>query len=249
VSSTTPAAEAATRSARPPRPTRDRLWPLWGLLAGVAGFAATVLLDVRPASEDAAIAAGDLLAVGPEHMADLDRMQNVLGFLIGFVAVAALLVFQAAWRARLEGRFRDSIAARVVSGGLVASAAGLALGFGWKGALANYGYDGPEFGLYGDEGLFVYYMLTDFGPYIPWLGTLVAAAAYGWLAWRERVLSRVLGTVSLAYAALIGGAFLVTGVPGLAGPLGGLWLAATSLWLVVGRSRATERVRLGEVTA
>lgn len=230
------------------RPVRDRLWPLWGVLAGIAGFTATVLLDVRPASEDEAIAAGDTLAVGPEHMADLDRMQNMLGFLIGFVAVAALLVFQAAWRARVEGRFGDSIAARVVSGGFIASAAGLALGFGWKGALANYGYDGPEFGLYGDEGLFVYYMLTDFGPYIPWLGTLVAAAAYGWLAWRERILSRVLGTVSLAYAALIGGAFIVTGVPGLAGPLGGIWLAGTSLWLVVGRSRATERFRR-EVTA
>lgn len=237
----------ATAPAR--RVARDRLWPLWGVFAGIAGFAATVLLDVRPASEDEAIAAGDILAVGPEHMADLDRMQNLLGFLLGFAAVAAVLVFQAAWRARIETRYPGSIAARVVSGGFIATAAGLTLGFGWKGALANYGYGGPEFGLYGDDGLFVYYMLTDFGPYIPWLGTLVAAAAYGWLAWRERVLSRILGTVSLAYAGLIGGAFLVTGVPGLAGPLGGLWLAGTSLWLAVGRSRATVRELSAEVTA
>jgi len=230
------------------QPARDRLWPLWGVFAGIAGFIATVLLDVRPASEDEAISAGDTLAVGPEHMADLDRMQNVFGFLLGFAAVAAILVFQAAWRARVEVRHPGSIAARVVSGGLIATAAGLTFGFGWKGALANYGYDGPEFGLYGDDGLFVYYMLTDFGPYIPWLGSLVAAVAYGWLAWRERLLSRVLGTVSLAYAGLIGGAFVVTGVPGLAGPLGGLWLAGTSLWLAVGRSRALERSQPGKAS-
>jgi len=236
-------------TARVRRTARDRLWPLWGVVAGIAGFVATVLLDVRPASEDAAIAAGDILAVGPEHMADLDRLQNLVGFLVGFVAVAAIIVFQAAWRARVEVRHPGSIAARVVSGGLIATAAGLTFGFGWKGALANYGYGGPEFGLYGDDGLFVYYMLTDFGPYIPWLGSLVAAVAYGWLAWRERILSRVLGTVSLAYAALIGGAFVVTGVPGLAGPLGGLWLAGTSLWLAVGRSRGLERSRPVEVTA
>lgn len=240
---------AAADQAVPARPSRDRLWPLWGVLAGVAGFVATVLLDVRPASENAAADRGERIAVGPDLVDELDRIANYAGFLVGFVAVAAMIVLHAAWRARVDARFPASIASRVVSGGLLASAAGLALGFGWKGALANYGYDGPEFGMFSDEGLFVYYMLTDFGPYIPWFGTLLAAAAYGWLAWRERLVSRILGTVSLAYAALIAGGMLVTGVPGLAGPLGGIWLAGTSLWLAVGRSRVTERAARAEVEA
>ncbi len=221
---------------------RDRLWPIWGALAGLLGFAATVLTDTRPTSEIEAAARGEDFIVDPSVMHELTRMPNYLGFLIGFAAVAAMLVFASAWRSRVETRFPASIAARVVSGGLLISAAGLALGYGWKGALANYGYDGPEVGLYGDDGLFVYFMLTDFGPYIPWLGVLVAAGAFAWLAWRERLVSRVIGTTSGLYFLLVVAGYVGMGVPGLAGPASGLWLLIASLWLVIGRSRVTERV-------
>jgi hypothetical protein len=220
---------------------RDRLWPLWAVPAGIGGTIATVVLDVRPASENAAADRGDEFTVSNAVMNELDRLPNYLGFLIGFVAVACLLVFAAAWRSRVEQQHPRSIAAAVVTLGIVASAGGLVLAYGWKGALANYGYTGNEFGMFDDAGLYVYFMLTDFGPYIPWLGVLISFAAMAWLSWTERVISRVLGTVLGVYAVLIAGAYVITGVPGLAGPLSGAVLAIAGIWLSVGRSRATLR--------
>lgn len=241
MSSTRPSPAERTVSAPSSPVRRERLWPLWGVLAGLLGFAATVLFDHRPASEEAAIDAGEAYAVSPIDMAELERMPNYLGFLVGYAAIAAMIVLLAAWRSRVEAPHPRSIAARVVSAGLLVTAAGLALGYGWKGALANYGYDGPEVGLFGDEGLFVYYMMTDFGPYLPWLGVTVSAAGLAWLAWAERLVSRVLGTFAGIYAVLIAGGFVVTGVPGLGGPLGGLFLAVACAWLAFGRSRVTVR--------
>lgn len=220
---------------------RDRLWPLWGVAAGLSGFAATVLSDTRPASELAAADRGEDFLVTPDVMHELTRTSNYVGFLLGFAAVAFLLVFAAAWTARVARQHPRSIAASVVSYGVLVSAAGLALGYGWKGALANYGYDGPEAGLYGDQGLFVYFMLTDFGPYIPWLGVLVAFAAMAWTAWAERLVSRVLGTVLIVYVLAVVAGYVLMGVPGLAGPASGLMLAIVGLWLSIGRSRATLR--------
>lgn len=238
----TPGAAPKSVPSRPPRVARARAWTVWGALAGILGFAGTVLFDHRPASEGEAADAGIPYVLGPEHMEELSRMPNYLGFLVGFAAVAAMFVFAAVWKRWVEVRFPESIAARVVSGGLIASAAGLTFAYGWKGALANYGFDGPESGLYEHEGLFVYYMLTDFGAYIPWFGVLVAAAAFAWLAWRERLVSRVLGTISGVYFLLIVVAYVLMGVPGLAGPLSGIWLFIASIWLLVGRSKVTQKV-------
>jgi uncharacterized membrane protein YccC len=62
-----------------------------------------------------------------------------------------------------------------------------------------------------------------------------------WMAWAERLVSRVLGTVLAIYVALIVFAYIAMGVPGLAGPLSGLVLAIAGIWLSVGRSRITLR--------
>jgi hypothetical protein len=220
---------------------RDRLWPLWGAAAGLAGFTATVLTDTRPTSELEAAARGEDFVVTPEVMNELTRMPNYIGYLVGFLAVAFLIVFAAAWRSRVESQHGRSIASAVVTGGVLVTAAGLALAYGWKGALANYGFDGPEKGLYENDGLFVYFMLTDFGPYIPWLGVLVAFGGMAWMAWAERLVSRVLGGVLTVYVLLIAAAYVLMGVPGIAGPASGLVLAITGIWLAVGRSRVTLR--------
>ena len=100
-----------------------------------------------------------------------------VSMVIGYVAVALLLVIAANWRRRVEPRVPGSTAAHLVPLGLVASAAGLTYGYGWKGALGNYMPGGIEDGLYDDQGLYVYYMLADFGAWIGWLGVVVAAAA------------------------------------------------------------------------
>ncbi len=220
---------------------RDRLWPLWGAAAGLAGFTATVLMDTRAASEMEAAERGEQFMLDASFMNELDRTTNYLGYLIGFLAVALLVVFAAAWRSRVEQQHGRSIAASVVSGGVLVTAAGLALAYGWKGALANYGYSGNEFGLFDDPGLYIYFVLTDFGPYIPWLGVLIAFAGIAWLAWSERLVSRILGTLAGAYVLAIAVAYALTGVPGLAGPASGLMLALACIWLSVGRSRITLR--------
>ncbi|WP_294180879.1 hypothetical protein [uncultured Schumannella sp.] len=228
-----PAADAPTA------PARHRLWPLWAVLAGALGFTATVLMDVRPLTEIQSIANGIPYEVTPADMDDITRTNNYLGFVLGFVAVAAMLALHGAWRVRVETAYANSIAARVVSGALLTTAAGLTLAFGWKGALANYGFDGPEAGAYGEEGLFVYYMLTDFGAYLPWLGAIIAAAAVAWMAFVERSVSRGLGAFSGILAILVAGAFVVSGVPGLSGLVGGFWLVVAGIWLSVGRSAIT----------
>src|SRR5690606_41933259 len=102
---------------------RDRRWPLWGAAAGIAGFSATVLFDHRPASEMEAEARGEDFVVTPEVMHELTRMPNYLGFLVGFLAVALLVIFAAAWRSRVEAQQPRSIAAAVVTGGVLVTAA------------------------------------------------------------------------------------------------------------------------------
>lgn len=210
----------------------DRLWLLWGVAAGLLGFTATILFDARPWTE-ADYARGGVLVAAAEDMPVLDPATNRLGFLFGFAAVACLLVLSAVWRSRTEHALR-SAASRVFSAGLIASAAGLTFGYGWKGTLALYGHGGPEFGSFGDEGLLIFYALTDFGAFIPWLGVLVSLGAISAMAWYERSVSRILGTLLGGLVLLVVAGFIVTGVPGLAGPVGGLGLAFASLWMLLG---------------
>ena len=137
----------------------------------------------------------------------------------------------------MESRLPQSVAAGVVSFGVAATAAGLILGAGWRGALANY--LGAESGLYGQDGLFVYYMLTDFGAYLPWYGVLVAAFGVVWLAFVERTVSRALGGVTAVIAVGALAQVVITGVPGLPGVYAPMWLVVLGIWLAVGRSRVT----------
>lgn len=224
------------------RARRFTAWPLWATFAGIAGFTASIVTDLRPAAELAAFEGGYEYTVTPADMADLDPMLGRVGFTIGIFALAALLIFAAAWRTKVETRFGRSIAARLVSIGFTATAAALIFGYSWRGALANY--LGSEAGLYGEEGLFVYYMLTDFGAYLPWYGVLVAAFGIAWMAWVERSVSRILGafTTLAALGTLV--MTLATGVPGLPGVYIPMWLVITGIWLAVGRSRITEAEEL-----
>lgn len=211
--------------------TGGRAWPLWGTAAGVLGFVSTVVLDTRAgdtSDPDYTVTAAD--------MADLDHELLRVGGLVGYVCVAALLVFAAVWHRRVTQRFPSSVGAPVVSFGLVATAATLTLAYGWKGALGNYLHGAAEEGTYDDQGLYVYYVMHDFTPYLGWLPVVVAAGGLAWMAFRERLVSKTLGGVSGCFVLLVFGAVAVTGVPGLpfAGALG---LIVAGVWLAVGRSR------------
>lgn len=215
-------------------------WPLWAAAAGGLGFAGSIIFDVRPEAELEAFKRGENHTVTPDDMMTLDAFMSRLGWMSGLLAIAALLVFAALWW-RATRRFENSAAAKVVSFGIIATAGAGLLGYGWKGALANY--LGDEAGLYDERGLFVYYMLTDFGAYFPWFGVLVSALAMAWMAFFERSVSRILGTVSAAFALFLAGMMFITGVPGIPGTLIQAWLGIAGLWLAFGRSRVTEPVR------
>lgn len=217
-----------------PVPRARRLWMLWGILAGLFGFVATILLDVRPWTE-ADYEKGGVLVATAADMVNLDPLMNKLGFLVGFAAVASLIVFHSLWRLHIERARPRSGAARVFGAGLVVTASGLTLAYGWKGSLALYGHGGAEFGSFDDTGLLIFYALTDFGAFIPWFGVIVSFAALAWMAWAEQAVSRIAGTLAAGAALLVVAGYAVTGVPGLAGPVGGLTLTLLTTWMLVGR--------------
>ena len=95
-------------------------WPLWGAAAGVLGIVGTIVTDVRPEGKGD----GDSLVTAAD-MEVLSRSGYHLGVVAGYLAVAALLVFAAAWRRSAERFLPESIAARVVANGLIASAGAL----------------------------------------------------------------------------------------------------------------------------
>ena len=216
-------------------PTRRRIvmWPLWAVPAGILGTVAQLVVP-RPeaALEDR------FYTVTPDDLADLSAGAYKLGLVTGYLAVACLLILAAQWRRNVESRFDWSSGAPVVSAGLVATAGGLALASGWMGAMSRYLPGQPEETAFEPAGLFTYYVLVDFGPYIVWLGALVSAGALAWMAWKERLVSRILGTGAGLFTVGVMGATLFSGVPGMPG-IAAPALAVAGVWLAVGRSAAT----------
>ncbi|WP_241831087.1 hypothetical protein [Parafrankia soli] len=135
--------------------------------------------------------------VHADQSSALSRGQLQLGGALGYATVALLLVLAASWRTKALTTTRGAVAARVVADGLTASAAALSLGYGWKLALALYMPGGINENGFNTDGQFVYFMLNDFGPFIGYLGVVVAAGAVAWLSLRDRLVSRWLGLVSL----------------------------------------------------
>ncbi|WP_134740468.1 hypothetical protein [Nocardioides sp. 503] len=229
---TSPAPTARTRPVPPPAPASRgfRAWPLWATAAGALGFVSTVVTDAR---------AGDTsdmdYTVSAADMAGLDHELHRIGGTTGYVTVALLLVLAAVWHRRVAQRFVWSLGAPVVTFGLVAAASSLSLAYGWKGALGNYAHGALEEGTYDDAGLYTYYVMNDFSPYIAWVPVVVALGGLAWMAFRERLVSRGLGAFAGGFALLLFGAVAASGVPGLpfAASLG---LIVVGIWLAVGRS-------------
>jgi hypothetical protein len=207
---------------------RRSRWPLYGAAAGVFGFVATLILDGRTSGDD--------VSISHDLFTDLDPMAYRLSMITGYVAVVLLLVLAASWRRRVEPRVPGSTAAHFVPMALVASAAGLTYGYAWKGALGLYMPGGPEAGSYDDQGLYVYFLLNDFGSFIGWLGVVAAAGAVAWMALRERTVSRWIGVVSLLPVIQTTAMVVGLGVPGVPGLLAPLWLVVTGIGLTFGKS-------------
>ena len=213
---------------------RRSRWPLYGAAAGLLGFAGTIVLDGR--SSDMA----EGVELSHQLFVDLNPFVYRASMIAGYLAVVLLLVMAASWRRRVEPRVPGSTAAHLVPFGLVASAAGLTYGYAWKGALGNYIPGGMEDTFYDDQGLYVYFLLNDFGSFIGWLGVVAAAGAVAWMALRERTVSRWIGIVSLL-PVLQTTVMVAMGVPGVPGLLAGPWLVVLGLGLAFGKKSTITR--------
>lgn len=222
------------RTGRGEGPVRRTYWPLVGAAAGLLGGIATLALDLHLSDLN-----NDTDTMTIDQVGEVNVTIARVSFLLGYTAVALLLVTAAAWRRHVEPRVPGSTAARVVPVGLTASAGALTLGYGWKGAMAIYGDGGPEDTAFDQQGQYFYFMLNDFGSFIGWLGVLVAAGAVTWMALRERTISRWLGWVGAVLIALPVAGFLIMSVPGLPGITMPVWMLVTFLALTYGKSTIT----------
>nr|MCW2728028.1 hypothetical protein [Aeromicrobium sp.] len=215
------------RAEQSTRPAGRGRWPVLGIVAGIGAVVATLATDLHPADSPTTFTADivDEVSSGKAHAS----------IIAGYLTVALLLVLAGAWRRHVEPRALASTAARVVPLGLTAAAGALSLGYGWRGAMGLYN-GGSEDGAFDQAGLYVLFVLNDFGAYIGYLGVSVAAGAVAWMALRERLVSRWIGVFSLVTLLPVVGTVAAFGLPGFPGVVSGLWLVVTFAGLTFGRS-------------
>lgn len=222
---TTPTTQALAETTE--TATRGR-WPWVGVAAGIGALAATLAFDLHPEWDENTPYNADIVD-------DVSSGKAHASIITGYLTVALLLVLAAAWKRHVEPRTPSSTAARVVPLGFTASAGALSLGYGWKGAMGLYN-GGSEDEAFDKSGLYVLYVLNDFGSFIGYLGVTVAAGAVAWMAFGERLVSRWIGVVSvLAVLPVIVtvGAF---GLPGFPGVVSGVWLVIAFGGLALGKN-------------
>lgn len=203
--------------------TRTNRWALWGIGAGVLGIVANMVTDPIGSLTDAQ------KRQGPAVLGYLHRLDFHLGAVTGFLAVACVLAFAAGWRQWSERHGPPVSAARMVALALTASAGAMIIGYGMKGPLAVYLPGGIDANTYPRQGLYSLLMFNDSAPYFAWWGVVVAAAGVAWLAFRERLVVRWVGVVSVL-AVLAAFAWLAaTGLTDFAGIAGPAWLILASV--------------------
>jgi hypothetical protein len=199
------------------RPTQPNRWALWGIGAGVLGIVANLVTDPILSLTDAQKRQGSAV-LGHVHRANFQ-----IGAVAGFLAVACVLAFAAGWRQWSERHGPPTSAARLVALALVASAGAMIIGYGIKGPLAIYLPGGINANTYPREGLYSILMFNDSAPYFAWWGVVVAAAGVAWLAFRERLVVRWVGAVSVL-AVLVAFVWLaLTGLTDFGGIVGPVW--------------------------
>jgi hypothetical protein len=217
------------RAEQAPSTTGRGRWPLIGVAAGIGAVVATLVTDLHPTDHDYDT------AFTADVVDDISSGKAHVSIVAGYLTVALLLVLAAAWRRHVEPRTLTSTAARVVPLGLTAAAGALSLGYGWRGALGLYA-GGNEDGAFDRTGLYVYFVLNDFGAYIGYLGVTIAAGAVVWMSLRERLISRWIGVVSILPVLPVIVTVAAFGLPGFPGVVSGAWLVIAFAGLAFGRS-------------
>ena len=205
-------------------------WPLVGVAAGIFGVIGTLITDIHVEGDGTR---GDVMTMA--DVSQIDQQLAHFSIVSGFIAVTLLLALAALWRKAVEPLAPQSVAARIVTQALTAAAGALSLGYGWKGASAIYHKDGMDAGTYDEMGLYVYYILNDFGSYIGWFGVTVAAGAVAWMSLKERVLPLWIGIWSLVPVLAVVGFTGGTGLPGFPGVVSPIWMVVTFAGLALTR--------------
>jgi hypothetical protein len=215
---------------RAPRITGANRWALWGIGAGALGIVANMLTDPLTSLTDAQKLQG---AAALSHVSRLDFQ---IGAVAGFLAVACVLAFTVGWRQWSERQGPPGGAARLVGLALSASAGAMIIGYGIKGPLAIYLPGGTDAGTYPAQGLYSLLMLNDSAPYFAWWGVVVAAAGVAWLAFRERLVVRWVGAVSVLAVVTTFAWLAFAGLTDFGGVAGPIWLVLASVGLVLRRA-------------
>jgi hypothetical protein len=216
---------AAHTLTQAPGSTRTNRWAMWGIGAGVLGIVANMVTDPIASLTDTQKRQGAAL------LSHVHRLDFQLGAVAGFLAVACVLAFTAGWRQWSERHGPPVTAARLVALALAASAGAMIIGYGVKGPLAVYLPGGIDANSYPPQGLYSLLMLNDSFPYFAWWGVIIAAAGIAWLAFRERLVVRWVGAVSVLAVVAAFGWLAVTGLTDFAGVVGPPWLVLASVGL------------------
>lgn len=216
-------------------------WAASGVLAGACGVVSNLIFNDQNSvtDEQMASAAGVI-----EH---LDRANYHAGVVAGWVAITGLLVMAAGWRRAIDGTGDDHLAWGIIPYGLLAAAASLLLGYGVKGALAEYLPGGSNEDNFPTEALYQMFVFNDNAPWVGWWGVLFAAGAVTWLSFRRRgstpLWLGILGGLIVLHATVV---MVGTGAVAIAGLTGPIWLIASSTWLLLGGTPTTGRVTVKE---
>lgn len=216
---------------------RRQMWHLWGVVAGVGGIVANLLGGDRSGLTD------EQLRSGAGVVPHLDRAAYHLGAVAGWVAIAALVIVAAGWQRLARRLSDDDIAWQVVPLGFVAAAGALTVGYGFKGALAEYLPGGANDDAFDPNGLYTMFVINDNAPWVGWWGVVVAAGACAWIALVRRRLPIVLGILSALAMVLPIAVLLGIGAAATAGITGPVWLVIASGWLAV-RGARSDRVAI-----
>ena len=214
----------------PSAPVRDKnnRWALWGVGAALLGAVATLL----PGKVNPQVSNDRLTAAVIDS---LHRWTYHVAVVAGFGAVLCLLLCAAGWRRWAADRTPNSMAANVIPSALGASAAAMMIGYGLLGSLAVYLPGGIDQHAFAHSSLLPIYMVVDFAPFVAWWGIAIAAAAVTLASLREHLFARWIGIFSAIVVALAVIPMVVTGLPGMPGVVGPLWLLIVSMAQAISR--------------
>ncbi|NHC16074.1 hypothetical protein [Motilibacter deserti] len=208
-------------------PPRRSAWAWSGLLAGVTGTVATAFTFTDPPES--------AVQGGPEAVyAALEGRGLVqAGASLGFVAVAALVVFAAGLARHVAARVPvHSLVPAVLRTAFAGAVGALILAFSFKAMLAGGMPGGIDESFTTKEDVAFLALLVSQGQWVGWIGVAIAMGASAYAALRLGALPRWTGVVAAVFSLFVAGFVLVLCLPYSAGIVAPVWLVVVSVALL-----------------